>query len=1046
MPDELKRLEDVLSLVESQDSPVVVSIETDSIRILEHTIRAFFRQHPIQKDIYFLTLQEAPYEPFLSFVRDFLSEVPPEEKEAYFSQLSLSHFAREQLLSMVLYPESMPTPFYTWYFDREEFLFFQKELLKGLRELLALLFHKRPYLMILRCTNKASMAFFDFLSSLLENPGGFSLLLLMDMRLVPHLPEEQSIEWNTLFQKYQKKLYSFEFTFSDNALEETGIRFATPSPEELFLKVKSYEKHWAWRDVKSVAEELLKQEEKLPLPKRVETLTTLALALAIEGSLNEAIFSMERALSILQEYNDISTLVKTQILQAYFYLNKDAGRETALKIARHTAQLCPSKEKPLFLATQGLLFTCGDMSLYQFENFYKAMIPSIKRLHPLFYLFLASNYYYAMMASDILSPEKTISHLKKNLLLAKKYVHLYRQTFFLHHIAIFYSRLHDYPKTVRFYKKSIQLRQKLGDLRKVCHAYNGFGYVYFSAENFHKAFYYYNRAIKFNIELRDYRELCMSLMNVVQLEIILHNYDTAEELLSFLIDLKKELGIESLPIHSNTKIMTLHTYLLEKLNKFVPYYHQASDIIAKTEKNPSHYSHEEYAYLQWFLARYYQRYINTQKIIQAYEEAIENISKDEFNYNEMEIWYDYLLWLKENQPSLFENQKQRFIQRLQSLNLYHYQNYLLERYVRPLRHHYDIPKEHILETARLYAQINQVQHTIETLDFMNQLQKILLRQKDKQSLIIESMLLIKRYLIVDFIACYLGSYQDNYKNWALLYSSHEAKLLPPDLYDNIRACFTTRQERLVVDLAAHYMKLFFPQFHSLMYFPLFIEEQEAGCVFFANRREENAFSEQTFREMHMAIKQVNTMLANLIYAEMLHHTAQTDMLTGCANRLALRKRLEEEEERTKRSEDYNFSVVFTDMDNFKYYNDTFGHSVGDAILQEVAFFFQKNIRKVDLLGRFGGDEFVLVLPDTNRHKALILIKRLYQKMKETHLFEKILSKHTADPIPPEKYLSISMGIADYKQAGNLQRLLEFADIALYEAKNQGKNKAMVYKS
>ncbi|MFN3660429.1 MAG: hypothetical protein ACK4TN_04220, partial [Brevinematales bacterium] len=352
MPDELKRLEDVLSLMESQDPPVVVSIETDSTAILEHTIRAFFRQRPIQKDIYFLTIQEAPYEPFLTLLRDLFSEVSPEEKENYFSRLSLSHFVKEQLFSLIFHPENMPIPFYTWYFDREECLFFQKELLKGLRELLALLSLKRPYLIILRCTNKASLAFFDFLSSLLENPSGFSLLLLMDMRLVPPLPEAQSIEWNTLFQTYQKKLYSFEFTFSDNVLEEANIRSADSSPEELYLKVKICEQHWAWRDVKILAEELLRQEEKLPLPKRVETLRALALALAFEGSLNEAIFSMERAISILQEYNDIPTLVKTQILQAYLYLNKDAGRETALKIARHTAQLCPSKEKNLFLAIQ----------------------------------------------------------------------------------------------------------------------------------------------------------------------------------------------------------------------------------------------------------------------------------------------------------------------------------------------------------------------------------------------------------------------------------------------------------------------------------------------------------------------------------------------------------------------------------------------------------------------------------------------------------------------------------------------------------------------
>ncbi len=1051
MAHEIQRLEELLSFLSkpSKESPSLVSIETDSLSLLEHTIRASFKQTSPSTRLLIVSLNNEPYEPFLTIIRELINPLPPQQKEAIFSSLSVSLFVRDLLSSLVFEPNDLsPTlSFFDWYYEREEAIYFQKEIAQGIFELLLSLQKQAPVFILIRCSDTASYAFFDFLGFLLEKTrfSEFPLLLLMDMRLLAYFPEEQSKEWNTLFGRYQKDMYALKFYFSQSVLEQTPSLPPLPI-EKQFTLLRLYEKSWAWRDVRALAEKILKYESSLSSSQKTYVLTRLAIALALEGSIDEAIFFMEKTISLQQEQNDTPTLLRSQILQAYFYLTKDAGRETALKIARHTTILCPPGEKQLKTLIQTLLFMCGDITEENFSKFLKTTVPSLKNIHPLFYMFVTSNYYFSIMLGGIFHSEKAIRRLKNSLSLSKKYGHLYRQTFFLHHIAIFYSRLYDYSKTVRFYKKSIHIRQKLGDLRRLCHAYNGFGYVYFAAENFSKAYYYYTKAIKLNIELRDYRELCMSLMNVVQLEMVLHNYDTAEELLSFLIELKKVLGIVTLPIHSNTKITTLHTYLLEKLGKFVPYYHQITEVILSQEKKLSSQTNEEYAYLQWLLARYYQRYIDPKKTINAYENAINYISREEFNYNELEIWYDYLLWLKKNQPALFETKKNEFQNRLESLRLFYYQNYLTERHVRPQRHHYQIPREHILETARLSAQISDVQRTLEHLDFMNQLQKTLLRQKDKHTLVTESMLLIKRYFIIDFAICYLGSFKDNFQKWDLIYSTHEPKHFPPDLYENLRGCFKMRKERLIVDLEAHHMKLLFPSYDSLMYFPLFIEEQEAGCIFFANRERKNAFSEQTFQTMHMAVKQINTMLTNIFYAEMLHHTAQTDILTGCANRLALTHRLEEEEERVKRSEDYNFSVVFTDMDNFKYYNDTFGHSVGDTILQEFAIFLRQNIRKVDLLGRFGGDEFVLILPDTNRQKALKLIQRVYQTLKEQKFFERMISQYTTDPIPEDKQLSISMGIADYRQAGNLHHLLEYADIALYEAKKRGKNMAIVYKN
>lgn len=1049
MADEIQRLEDVLSFYVPDffSTPLFVSIETDSLTLMEQTIRVYFRQQKISFTPYFFTLNEKPYEPFLSFLKDSLTRLSQDERESLFASLHLSHFSKQILQSFFAGAEEAFS-FYLWYYDPEECFFFQKEIINGLLSLLISLAKTHPYILIVRCVASASFAFFDFLSRILSlSQPHFRVIFLMDLRLLTGLPEEQSYEWNLFFHRAEKSLLKCVFRFSDTAFEESDQTVSATSVAHLYPLMLTYQKHWAWRDAKATAQQLLKQEYLLLPDQRKQTLLILTISLAMENSPDEALYYGERLLSLFQEANEIKNILFLQRLLGYFYLVRDSGRENALKIARQNLRLATeSKAREDILLASVLLFACGDILEDAFSHFFAKTLPQIKRFHPLIYFFVTSNYYFALLLPRVFLNQAIISFLKKNANLAKKHSHIYRLSFYFHNLAIFYSRLPDFSKTVTFYKKSIRIRQKLGDNRRLSHVYNGFGYVYFSAENFSKAHFYYNKAAQLNVQLRDYHELCMTLMNMVQLELVRHTYETAETLLTFLIDLKNQLGIETLPIHSNVKIKTLHTYLLEKLKRFVPYYHQMTQYNKASNLALFNKTQEEYAYEQWYMAMYYQRYIDSSRTLDAYREAISAISSSEFTYMELEIRYDFLQWITKNKPELYEKTRQEFLQRLEEQNLYHYKNYLLEKHVRSPRHMYHFPREHIIETARLRAQITQFQSTLEVLEFSNQLQRQLLRQKEKESLLIESLLLFRRYFLIDTLVCYLGSHHNHYQEWRLVYSSHEKHALPPDLYANIRACFTTGKDRLVVDLAANYMKLFFPQYYSVMYFPLFLEEKEVGCIFCANQRSFNAFSEHTFHTLQMATRQINTMLENLFYAEILHHTAQTDMLTGCANRFALQKRLEEEVERAKRDPEYNFSVIFTDMDNFKYYNDHFGHSAGDNILQEISVFFREHMRKVDLLGRFGGDEFIFVLPNTNHKKAYLLVQRIYQKMENTQFFSHLIRKYThQDTIPPEKMLSISMGIADYSQADSLDQLLEYADIALYEAKSLGKNRAVVYK-
>lgn len=168
------------------------------------------------------------------------------------------------------------------------------------------------------------------------------------------------------------------------------------------------------------------------------------------------------------------------------------------------------------------------------------------------------------------------------------------------------------------------------------------------------------------------------------------------------------------------------------------------------------------------------------------------------------------------------------------------------------------------------------------------------------------------------------------------------------------------------------------------------------------------------------------------------HQAITDPLTGISNR---RQMMTEGAQAFCRAQRYNrpLSVLMFDIDHFKQVNDTYGHSMGDVTLCLLAGLCQQMVREVDLLGRIGGEEFLIILPDTPLAGAIALAERLRQAIENT-----IIS--TDDPVPHRSTfrITISIGIATYCQAlPNLEALLDNADSALYQAKRSGRNRVAV---
>jgi two-component system, cell cycle response regulator len=162
--------------------------------------------------------------------------------------------------------------------------------------------------------------------------------------------------------------------------------------------------------------------------------------------------------------------------------------------------------------------------------------------------------------------------------------------------------------------------------------------------------------------------------------------------------------------------------------------------------------------------------------------------------------------------------------------------------------------------------------------------------------------------------------------------------------------------------------------------------------------------------------------------------ASTDGLTGVYNHRTFQERLSQEIARADR---YSrpLSVLMIDVDHFKVYNDTYGHPQGDIVLQDLARLLQEMSRTSDTVARWGGEEFAIILPETDSVGAQKIGQRLCEQV-ERYPFP-------GQELMPGGTLTISIGVATYASASSKEALLQAADTALYTAKREGRNRVCV---
>lgn len=210
-----------------------------------------------------------------------------------------------------------------------------------------------------------------------------------------------------------------------------------------------------------------------------------------------------------------------------------------------------------------------------------------------------------------------------------------------------------------------------------------------------------------------------------------------------------------------------------------------------------------------------------------------------------------------------------------------------------------------------------------------------------------------------------------------------------------------------------------------------INKKKDGSFYHEDSRITPIYNKDNELTYYMAVKHDITERKKL--EEKLKETAIRDSLTNAYNRRYILERMNQIADNYKRAEKI-FSIAVIDIDFYKSINDSYGHQVGDYVLVELVEIINETIRSYDILGRYGGEEFILIFPDTNKEKAYSVVKRILERVREhDFLYEDNIIKCT-----------FSTGIADSSEINiedfNIKDLIKIADKRLYVAKDTGRNK------
>jgi diguanylate cyclase (GGDEF)-like protein len=228
------------------------------------------------------------------------------------------------------------------------------------------------------------------------------------------------------------------------------------------------------------------------------------------------------------------------------------------------------------------------------------------------------------------------------------------------------------------------------------------------------------------------------------------------------------------------------------------------------------------------------------------------------------------------------------------------------------------------------------------------------------------------------------------------------------------------------------------QSKSFIIAPIKSGEEISGVINVTERENSDIFDEDDLQAISLINSLVALQMEKIRLAEKIDSLSIIDSLTGLINHRHFQERLSEEIDRVQRYRRH-CSMILLDVDNFAAYNENYGYAMGEKVLLQMANIVKENLRKVDIISRYAGEQISVLMPDTGRKDAGLVAEKLREKIESAVFVEKRTSALSL------ARLTVSAGVAEYNVNTNKEQFIQQVKDALLEAKQKGKNRVCVHR-
>lgn len=593
------------------------------------------------------------------------------------------------------------------------------------------------------------------------------------------------------------------------------------------------------------------------------------------------------------------------------------------------------------------------------------------------------------------------------------------------------------------YHEADRIRCAIGETPSIIKIKNGISYEYYLRGDYKNSYDISNSFIDKLTEIKDYSEILCTLKNVSVPLMFMGHFKRAQEVYVHLIRICKLFDLKEFIFCPLNDILIQNTLCYALTGKFTQAKLAYQNLVESTLCVSDNFS----CLLPFIKAILLLEENKLEEAKKSLEESVFDIQiavpthshQIPFMYfqfanfllkkgyaEESEFYRTRGMELSKEQNLVF------YTEHLSKLPVEEYNTTLLE--CEPL----NIDLVHLEELASREQLLNTLHKRVRDSLFLNKLTDMAFIAENREAYVGDVAQSIFEYMFCDSI--YIAEKKDG--EWNLISSIFKDDTIFPD----------SSEWEEYIDMVPNFSEKFIKCGDNSLFFNL--SRYDFICGVKINLSPTRIYSMDDINVLSVALSTLSSQLTIINQNEHLLMISSMDQLSKLKNRRALQEKLSTESEMIRRyqgkhSAHFQTSVTFIDLDHFKYYNDTYGHEAGDILIAEFSDLLKHIYRRVDFVCRFGGDEFVILLPNTTDEEALRAADRLREGLVAREYFLPVLEKRLGIKldVPKENYLNFSAGICSNFVVGDktdMNLVMQNADKALFAAKNSGRSRTVLW--